>query len=60
MSAMKAVDASLLKHSIVFKSTALKILISSRQNDDIKQRLEQKANIGISATNNQGRQIRRR
>lgn len=38
---------------LINKSTKLKILISSRRNDDIKRRLEQKANVGISATDNQ-------
>lgn len=38
---------------LINKSTNLKILISSRRNDDIKLRLEQKANVGISATDNQ-------
>jgi hypothetical protein len=38
---------------LINKSTNLKILISSRRNDDIKRRLEQKANVGISATDNQ-------
>lgn len=38
---------------LINNSTNLKILISSRQNDDIKLQLEQKANVGISATDNQ-------
>lgn len=38
---------------LIDKSTSLKILISSRRNDDIQRRLGQKANVGISATDNQ-------
>jgi hypothetical protein len=38
---------------LINTSTNLKILISSRRNDDIKLQLEQKANVGISATDNQ-------
>ena len=38
---------------LINKSTSLKILISSRRNDDIQRRIGQKANIGISATDNQ-------
>jgi peptidyl-tRNA hydrolase len=38
---------------LVRKSSRLKILISSRKNEDIKYQLEKKLNVGISATDNQ-------
>jgi hypothetical protein len=39
---------------LVAASKNLKIVISSRRDDDIKLQLEKKANVGISATDNQG------
>jgi hypothetical protein len=39
---------------LITASKNLKIVISSRRDDDIKLQLEKKANVGISATDNEG------
>ncbi|OCK73447.1 hypothetical protein K432DRAFT_340288, partial [Lepidopterella palustris CBS 459.81] len=39
-------------HRLIAKSKKLKIFISSRRDDDIKNQLEEKTNVGIEATDN--------
>lgn len=46
-------DLVLTFNDFVGKSEQLKILISSRRDDDIQRQLEKKANIGVEANDNQ-------